>query len=151
MFVASLSKIKMDCLGIRFYWLFICDRGPQSKSINQSAVAGSKFATNENIFCCFSVAFTLIAKMAMCCPQHTPPIIIMVHLWTSLVPFRVIWTKSKRTATFFREAFPNTKYGLVIIKGTSLPPMKISFPVASLLQSWPYAARRAKACSTNDH
>ena len=54
MFVASLSKIKMDCLGIRFYWLFICDRGPQSKSINQSAVAGSKFATNENIFCSFS-------------------------------------------------------------------------------------------------
>ena len=60
MFVASLSNIKMDCLGIRFYWLFICDRGPQSKSINQSAVAGSKFATNENIFCSFSVVFTLI-------------------------------------------------------------------------------------------
>ena len=44
MFVASLSNIKMDCLGIRFYWLFICDRGPQSKSINQSAVAESKLA-----------------------------------------------------------------------------------------------------------
>ena len=66
MFVASLSNIKMDCLGIRFYWLFICDRGPQSKSINQSAVAGSKFATNENIFCSFSVVFTHIEKMAMC-------------------------------------------------------------------------------------
>ena len=87
MFVASLSNIKMDCLGIRFYWLFICDRGPQSKSINQSAVAGSKFATNENIFCSFSVVFTHIEKMAMCHPQHTPKIIIMDHLWTSFVPF----------------------------------------------------------------
>ena len=59
--------------------------------------------------------------------------------------------KIQKNYYIFREAFPNTKYGLVIIKGTSLPPMKISFAVASLLQSWPYAARRAKACSTNDH
>ena len=93
MFVASLSNIKMDCLGIRFYWLFICDRGPQSKSINQSAVAGSKFATNENIFCSFSVVFTHIEKMAMCRLQHTPTIIIMVHLWTSFMPLGLFQTK----------------------------------------------------------
>ena len=95
MFVASLSNIKMDCLGIRFYWLFICDRGPQSKSINQSAVAGSKFATNENIFCSFSVVFTHIEKMAMCRLQHTPTIIIMVHFWTSFVPFGLFQTKNQ--------------------------------------------------------
>ena len=95
MFVASLSNIKMDCLGIRFYWLFICDRGPQSKSINQSAVAGSKFATNENIFCSFSVVFTHIEKMAMCRLQHTPTIIIMVHLLTSSVPFGIFQTKNQ--------------------------------------------------------
>ena len=99
MFVASLSNIKMDCLGIRFYWLFICDRGPQSKSINQSAVAGSKFATNENIFCSFSVVFTHIEKMAMC-RLHSDN----NHNGSFVDQFRAIWIISDKKSIVFLQS-----------------------------------------------